>query len=161
MHEDFEGLDRRVIPVWIWHGALLTGIIAAAGLGGGTIAAISGAPNYIFIPIIVVLLFFIITQIFWYPRAAFSGWSYRISKEEIKIRSGVVFQKEVHVPMDRVQHVDVERGPIERQFGLARLILFTAGTKAAQQEIPGLDHEQAKALRDTVAEYLSQSRRES
>jgi uncharacterized protein len=52
----------------------------------------------------------------------------------------------------RLQHVDLRRGPVERQFGLATLVLHTAGTHAASITIPGLDADEAVRLRDRLAE---------
>ena len=161
MQDDFKGIDRRAVALWRWHGVILTLIISLPGLVGVAIAVGAGAPTFVLWPIAGVMVFVIVTQIAWYPSAAFSRWKFSVSPKDVKIQSGVVLQKQVHIPMDRVQHVDLERGPLERRFGLARLILFTAGTKAARQEIPGLDHDDANALRDQIARDLNHSRYES
>ena len=51
------------------------------------------------------------------------------------------------IPMSRVQHVDTGRGPIERRFGLATVVLYTA---AGPSKIPGLAGEVADRLRDHI-----------
>ena len=56
----------------------------------------------------------------------------------------------VLVPRSRVQHLDVERGPLERQFALATLVVHTAGTQTAALRLSGLDDHDAVALRDAL-----------
>ena len=160
MDDDFQTLDRRVVSLWRWHSVVSTLVFAIIGLGGCTAAVVSGESFLLFVPVVLVIVVIAIVGMCWHPRAAFQRWRFRISKKAIVLNSGVIFQKEVHVPMDRVQHVDLERGPLERRCGLARLIFFTAGTKAARQEIPGLAHEEALRLRDQIANDLDTARRD-
>ena len=54
------------------------------------------------------------------------------------------------VPRSRVQHLDIERGPIERRFGLATLVVHTAGTRLHALRQPGLLAADALALRDAL-----------
>ena len=54
------------------------------------------------------------------------------------------------MPFARVQHIDLAQGPIERRYGLARLILHTAGTRGASIPLPGLAREEAEAMRDRI-----------
>jgi membrane protein YdbS with pleckstrin-like domain len=56
----------------------------------------------------------------------------------------------VLVPRSRVQHLDIERGPIERQYGLATLVVHTAGTRQHAMRIAGLPDADAVALRDAL-----------
>ena len=52
------------------------------------------------------------------------------------------------MPRSRVQHTDVSRGPIERGFDLATLIVHTAGTENASISLGGLKAASAYAIRD-------------
>jgi len=54
------------------------------------------------------------------------------------------------VPRSRIQHTDVTQGPYERRFGLATLVVYTAGTEHASIPIEGLSHETALAFRDAL-----------
>lgn len=58
------------------------------------------------------------------------------------------------VPLRRVQHLDIAQDLIEREFGLARIVLHTAGTRHSAVVLPGLRQEQAEALRDAIKRYL-------
>jgi membrane protein YdbS with pleckstrin-like domain len=66
------------------------------------------------------------------------------------IRKGVWFRSIKLLPLPRLQHVDVKRGPLQRHFGLATLVMHTAGTHAASIEVPGLDADEALRLRDRL-----------
>lgn len=71
-------------------------------------------------------------------------------------RRGRMWQVETRVPRTRVQHVDLKRGPLERHFGLATLVVHTAGTRDRAVAVAGLDAEDASQLRDTLARQIDQ-----
>jgi membrane protein YdbS with pleckstrin-like domain len=66
------------------------------------------------------------------------------------VRRGIVWHKEILVPRSRVQHLDLERGPIERHFGLATLVVHTAGTRMHALRQSGFLDDDAVALRDAL-----------
>ena len=66
----------------------------------------------------------------------------------IEIRSGVWWREIISVPRSRVQHIDVSQGPMERSYGLGRLVLYTAGTAHSRVELQGLSYAVAFALRN-------------
>lgn len=88
----------------------------------------------------------------WYPPRLYRSWGYRIDAKVLETRSGRVFQRARLLPLSRLQHVDIERGPLERMFGLAALVLHTAGTHSANIRIPGLEASEATRLRDYLIE---------
>lgn len=77
---------------------------------------------------------------------------YRLDGDGLRIRRGVCWQGETLVPRSRVQHLDLERGPLERRLGLATLVLHTAGTRMSAVRLPGLDAARARALRDALVD---------
>ena len=74
----------------------------------------------------------------WHARAA------------LVVHQGAWWHKEIWLPVSRLQHLDVVRGPIERAYGLATLALFTAGYHQYCVRLEGLDPERALTLRDTL-----------
>lgn len=74
--------------------------------------------------------------------------SYRVTEDEIEIRGGVWWRKIIAVSRSRVQHTDVAQGPLERNFGLARLHIYTAGTDHSRVTLHGIDYATALAIRD-------------
>lgn len=85
-----------------------------------------------------------------WPRRSYERYSYRIDEAGIEIRSGVVFRRVTTVPRTRVQHTDVEQGPVARRFGLGTLAVYTAGTQYSRVALPGLEYGRAVAIRDTL-----------
>jgi membrane protein YdbS with pleckstrin-like domain len=68
----------------------------------------------------------------------------------LRIRRGLWWRSETLVPRSRVQHTDINRGPLDRKLGLATLKVYTAGTKLASVAIDGLPAERAVELRDAL-----------
>jgi membrane protein YdbS with pleckstrin-like domain len=90
------------------------------------------------------------------PRRRYRAWGYDEGEEELAIRRGMLVRVRTIVPFGRVQHIDVAQGPIERRFGLATLILHTAGTRGAAVPLPGLKQELAEAMRDRIRAKIRQ-----
>lgn len=84
------------------------------------------------------------------PRRRYRRWGYREGEDELEIRRGMLIRVRTIVPFGRVQHIDVAQGPVQRNFGLATLILHTAGTQSAAVALPGLAHADAEAMRDRI-----------
>jgi membrane protein YdbS with pleckstrin-like domain len=91
--------------------------------------------------------------------AAFGAWmgvrrwastAWRLDARGLQVRRGRLFQREVLVPRSRVQHLDLERGPIERRHGLATIVVHTAGSRLQALRQSGLAEADAVALRDAL-----------
>lgn len=74
-------------------------------------------------------------------------WQHRPG-EGVVVWKGAWWQREIWIPLKRLQHLDIQRGPLERWLGLATLELYTAGSHAYETKLPGLALEQAQGLRD-------------
>ncbi|KRN04615.1 MULTISPECIES: PH domain-containing protein [Holzapfeliella] len=72
---------------------------------------------------------------------------YQIDGDAISFQRGVFFRKTVYVPLNRVQHIEIEQGPILKIFDLEELIIHTAATK---HSISGLNPSTASELREEV-----------
>lgn len=78
----------------------------------------------------------------------FKGFALR--RHDLTYRKGWLYKKEVTVPYKRIQHVDVKQGFIERQFGLAKLNLYTAGGHSSDLTVPGLRIEDAHQFKSYI-----------
>jgi membrane protein YdbS with pleckstrin-like domain len=109
-----------VVIGWAWSWAILAGI-AVAWVWGWVVAG---------------------------RQVAAIGYAER--EDDLLVRRGVMFRELVVVPYGRMQYVDVQAGPLDRAFGIARVQLHTAspGTDAS---IPGLPPHEAARLRDRLA----------
>jgi hypothetical protein len=74
----------------------------------------------------------------------------RLLPDGLWIDRGVWWRSETFVPRTRIQHTEVNQGPLARRYGIATLKLFTAGTQHAEVEIDGLAHGDALWLRDEL-----------
>jgi len=79
---------------------------------------------------------------------AYRHTAYRVDADGIEIKAGVFWREVSNVPRSRIQHTDVSQGPLERKYGLGRLVIYTAGTADSKVELPGLAHETALQIRD-------------
>lgn len=77
---------------------------------------------------------------------------YALRERDIIFRAGIFWRTLTVLPFNRVQHVEIGEGPIERSFGLATLNVFTAGGESSDLSIPGLPRDTATQLKDFIAE---------
>lgn len=85
-----------------------------------------------------------------YAGASHRRLRWRLDEVGLRIRRGVWWRAETLVPLSRLQHVDLNRGPIERRYGLASLKVYTAGTRLASVDLTGLADARAVELRDAL-----------
>ena len=89
-----------------------------------------------------------------WPRLHFARTRYRLTEVALEIRRGVLFRSWNAVPRSRIQHTDVSSGPIQRRFGIATLIVHTAGTSNASIGLSGVSQEVAESPRDELMRGL-------
>jgi membrane protein YdbS with pleckstrin-like domain len=97
-------------------------------------------------------LFLLIWLAWRYANARYARTSFALDEAGLRIRRGVFWHSETLVPRSRVQHTDINRGPLDRHFGLATLKVYTAGTKLASVTLDGLPETRAIELRDALIE---------
>ncbi len=88
-----------------------------------------------------------------YCYLAFPRKAYALRQHDLSFRSGLIFQRCVTQPMLRIQHIEIKRGPLERQAGLASLQVFSAGGAMHTFLIPGLLLPQAEAIRQLILQH--------
>ncbi len=146
---EFERLDSRVVGLWrLTHAILMGFLLLAIAVGGVFVGLAAGGLWPIVLGVWLLLAGLSVWLCAWYPRRAYAAWGYRIDAKVLETRSGILVRVTRLLPLPRLQHVDLQRGPFERAFGLASLILHTAGTREAVLVIPGLDADHAVRLRD-------------
>jgi hypothetical protein len=79
---------------------------------------------------------------------SFQNMGYALRKHDLVLRKGWLFEKVHIVPLKKIQHCQVKRGPLERRYGLASLKIFTAGGDGADITLGGLRQEEAERLKD-------------
>ncbi|UWM55890.1 PH domain-containing protein [Salinirubellus salinus] len=144
---DLVGPERRLDPkvryVWVLQAAISSLIFGV----------MVGLPAFLVFerPFVGPAVFFLVftvgatLAVFRYRR-----WSYQVREDSLFLDRGVVTQTRTVVPYVRIQHVDASRGPVERAFGLATAVVYTAGSRGADVSIPGLTPERADDLQDRL-----------
>ena len=128
-----------------------------SALGGAFLALIPVIPlRLVFLkfhwPLWLLLIYAVLmlVLVFLYAKAAHARFGYALLDDGLWLQSGVFWRKAVFVPRERVQHTEVNHGPLDRKMGLAKLVLHTAGLRLQHLTIPGLTDAQAHALRDNL-----------
>lgn len=99
------------------------------------------------------LIAWVILIFMWAPRR-YRVTVYAALPEEIHFCVGALWLRHTVVTHNRIQHLEIEQNPLERLFGLARLIIFTAGGSGADLTIPGLTLDSATRLRDETLKII-------
>ncbi|MES2874713.1 MAG: PH domain-containing protein [Bacteroidota bacterium] len=82
---------------------------------------------------------------------AFKNKAYAIREHDILYQTGWL-RKSLHVcPFNRIQHCSVDAGVFERNLGISKLRIFTAGANNSDIVIPGLRTEDADNLRELIS----------
>jgi len=86
-----------------------------------------------------------------WPSLEWAAFRYELRQHDLLVQSGVLFRQWSSVPLHRIQHVDTRQGPVERAFGLSRVLVYTAAGMSADGSVPALTAAEAAALRDELA----------
>lgn len=149
MNGDWQPLPRRALRLFVLRGALLAIPVGFAAL---VVAAVAEAPAPAWLGVAGAV-----------AGAAFGCWrgertwrytAWRLDAAGFALRRGHLWRSETRVPQSRVQHLDLQRGPLQRRFGLSTLVIHTAGTRHSAVGVGGLDAEDAERLRDILARQV-------
>ena len=88
------------------------------------------------------------------PQRVYRRLHFRLTERLLQVMRGWLFHVDTVVPLVRVQHIDVTRGPLEKMFGVATLVVHTAGTHNSIVTLPGLAPERAAQIRDIIREHV-------
>jgi membrane protein YdbS with pleckstrin-like domain len=88
------------------------------------------------------------------PNRIYRRLLYRLDNRLLQVVRGWLFHTDTIVPLVRVQHLDVVRGPFDKMFGTASLVVHTAGTLNSIVTLPGLAPDRATDIRDVIREQI-------
>lgn len=135
------------LPLWASLGL-------GAGFGLGVLGAASGPSWWLGIGAVAGAL---IGAVFGLYRGAvrFASTRWRLDADGLGVRHDRMWQVEVRVPGSRVQHLDLQRGPLQRRRGLATLVVHTAGSAHGAVRVAHLSVQDADLLREALGQPLS------
>ena len=88
------------------------------------------------------------------PHRRWGRLGYALHPKMLQVVRGWLFHTDTIVPLVRVQHIDVTRGPLDKAFGTATLVVHTAGTHNSIVTLPGLSPDKAAAIRDEIRQHI-------
>jgi len=127
-------------------GGLALGMLVPIGVG------LRGTP--LALPLALAVLVVLPGWGLWLALRQYACTRWRLDGHGYALRSGRLWRRETFVPRSRVQHMDLQRGPIERRFGLSTLVVHTAGSRHSAVTTRGLDADEAEWLRDQLARWI-------
>lgn len=102
--------------------------------------------NYVVISLLALFIILRFTLII----AGFHRKKYALRERDILYRTGLLWRSNTVIPFNRIQHAEVNQGPIERLFNLSMLRVFTAGGSSSDMVIPGLRPSEANHIKEFI-----------
>lgn len=148
--EPSERLDPKAKTVWrisniLWAAPLL----AAGAFASWFTRSIVEAPFLVWVLPALAALLLAALSVFVVPSLSWRRWRYEIRSDEVDLQRGIFWITRTLVPLARIQHVDTQNGPLQRRYGLATVVFYTA---AGANRIPELSAPIAAEVRDRISE---------
>jgi membrane protein YdbS with pleckstrin-like domain len=81
---------------------------------------------------------------------------YLVREKDVSYQRGLITYKVTSVPLNRIQHVEVSQGVLEKMLGLSSVKIFTAGGTSSDLSIPGLTVDEAKKVKAYLSGKISE-----
>ncbi len=135
----------RVRLLFLWVPLVIAGVVADNALLGDSpfYGLASAVPPLAGLAVIILA-----------PDRIYHRLRYGLTERLLQVVRGWLFHTDTIVPFVRVQHLDVTRGPLDKLFGTATLIIHTAGTRNSIVTVPGLAPGRAAEIRDIIREHI-------
>ncbi|MCL5255296.1 MAG: PH domain-containing protein [Gammaproteobacteria bacterium] len=103
----------------------------------------------------VLLLIWAVLVFIWAPKR-YRVTRYLLADDRVHFQLGAWWWRETSVTHNRLQHIEIQQGPVERILGISRLILYTAGGTGADLVIPGLPMADSETIRNQLLQDIAQ-----
>lgn len=104
----------------------------------------------ILVPVLLLAAWFVVRT----PLRRYSAKGYVMGEDRLRVVRGLLVRSDSVVPFGRIQHIDLDQGPLERLYDLATLTVHTAGTHNASVHLPGLRNADAVAMREAIRAHI-------
>ena len=88
------------------------------------------------------------------PERVWRRLGYALEPNLLRVVRGWMWQSDTLVPLVRVQHLDIARGPLDKMYGTATLVVHTAGTHNSIVALPGLAPDRAAELAAVIRGHI-------
>ena len=150
----FTGLNRKFLTI-LYVRILIVFLI----LAGGLIAFVSLAEETIsgkFIYLIAGAILLIIAYSAVITTLGFPKKGYLIREKDVSFQRGLITYRVTSVPLNRIQHVEVNQGVLAKMLQLSSVKIYTAGGTSSDLTIPELSEPEALKLKAFLSGKISE-----
>ena len=90
----------------------------------------------------------------------FKRKKYALREHDIIYKTGLIWRSTTILPFNRIQHAEVQQGPVDRLFNLSKLKIYTAGGSGSDLSISGLVPDEANAMKHFILNKTSANEEE-
>lgn len=138
-------LERRVLALWRFRAGLallvvlgvigvVLGLTVPGAVAAGAVAVLAGLGGGL---------------AWWWTALVWRSWRFEVGELALHLDHGVLTRRASTIPYHRVQHIDLEAGPVERRLRLTTLVLRTASA-SSDSTVPGIDADEAEVVRERI-----------
>lgn len=143
---DLQRVEPAFLKVLYLQRGLWTLLLVAGAAGVFFLSSETRKSLYYAAASVVILIQFVIG--IFLARKRYQNMGFALRTHDLVYRNGWLFEKLHVVPLIKVQHCQVKKGPLERRYGLSALRVYTAGVSGADLVLEGLTDEQALTMKD-------------
>lgn len=153
----YQKLDKRALKC-MYAAKIITIVIVSAVLLGGyyllkkEILADKDNLQWILTGLLVLIPVQAVCGLF-VPPVRYARYRYILTEEELEVREGIIVITREIVPIERIHKIEVNAGPIDRAFGLAKVKAVTAGGEVTARF---LENEKAEQIAETLKKRINQ-----
>lgn len=149
----FKPISRKYLKVIMLNRVLLYGVIIAVLLFAKSMVNEVNFQGLFWYLFGTVVLFCVLNMVF--TILAFKKRKYAIREQDVIYSNGLLVNSISAVPIVRIQHLEISRSLLARQFNLATLKVFTAGESGIDLRIDGLDYQEARQINDYLSKKVN------
>ncbi len=139
--------DVKVLNIWRWSNMIGYAIFAFVSvIAIVALVTLGRIPAWYFVFLVVPFSLWALSEVT--LKRQWENWTFQVTPEALDMTHGWIWKNRRIVARDRIQHVDINSGPLDRRFGLVQVVVYTAGATVGM--IPGLRPERAALLRDQL-----------
>ena len=110
-------------------------------------------PDFVFLTSMIAVFLFLVFYIS-LTKTIFNRKKYLVHETYLSYKKGLLVRQMTMIPFSRIQHIEIDEGPIERYFNLSTLSIYTAGDSGKDLKISGLKKEKAQEIKELITAYI-------
>ena len=135
-NEKYQPIEKAARKLWIIHACISALIVLGITIGIYFIL-------YTHLWIFGLVALDAVVTIFIMPAVEYRQWRYFIGPDRIEIIHGIFFTNRTLIPINRIQHLKIEQGVLQKRFELSTVDIYTAG---GTHQIKGLKYDTADEI---------------